>query len=121
MTKNGPMILLPRVNMPQNDLIMWAKSHNPPSVIWESFKDTFDELYGEGQRGQPEMGGDRPPRPYGRSGPTLIIPTIRKCIAYARQQRRRRLVSTQGRQMARWAAKARRPDLLVIVATGIFG
>jgi peptidoglycan/xylan/chitin deacetylase (PgdA/CDA1 family) len=100
-TKNGPMIILPRVNMPQNDLIMWAKSNNPPSVIWEGFKDTFDELYAEGQKGSPKwveivlhahMGGR----------PTLI-PTVRRCIAYARQHEG--VWFPRKGDMARWAAK----------------
>lgn len=101
MTKNGPMMILPRVNMPQNDLIMWAKSHNPPSVILESFKDTFDELYREGLKGSPKwveivlhahMGGR----------PTLI-PTVRRCIEYARQHEG--VHFARKGDLARWAAK----------------
>ncbi|BCH29342.1 hypothetical protein MesoLjLc_12720 [Mesorhizobium sp. L-8-10] len=100
-TANGPMIILPRVNMPQNDLIMWAKSHNSPSVIWEGFKDTFDELYREGERGNPKwveivlhahMGGR----------PTLI-PTVRRCIAYAREHAG--VWFPRKGDMARWAAR----------------
>ncbi|SMF62427.1 Polysaccharide deacetylase [Xaviernesmea oryzae] len=101
MTKNGPMMILPRVNMPQNDLIMWAKSHNAPGVIFEGFKDTFDELYQEGVRGAPKwveivlhahMGGR----------PTLI-PTVRRCIAYARQHES--VAFVRKGDLARWAGQ----------------
>ena len=29
-TKHGPMVILPRVNLPHNDLWMWATARNPP-------------------------------------------------------------------------------------------
>ncbi|MEO3388706.1 polysaccharide deacetylase family protein [Mesorhizobium sp. CAU 1741] len=106
-TRNGPIMILPRVNMPQNDLIMWAKANNPPSVIFESFKDTFDELYSEGVKGSPKwveivlhahMGGR----------PTLI-PTVRRCIAYARQHEG--VWFPRKGDVARWAAKVDGVDL----------
>lgn len=81
-TRHGPMVIMPRTNIHHNDLIMWiVGAKNPPSIIWDGFKDTFDELYREGQAGSPKwteitihahMGGR----------PTLI-PTLRKCLAYA--------------------------------------
>src|SRR5262245_49938826 len=43
-TPKGPIVILPRTNMPQNDLFMWLLTKNPPDVIWQGFKDTFDEL-----------------------------------------------------------------------------
>lgn len=106
-TRNGPIMILPRVNMPQNDLIMWAKANNPPSVIFESFKDTFDELYSEGVKGSPKwveivlhahMGGR----------PTLI-PTVRRCIAYARQHEG--VWFPRKGDVARWAAQVDGVDL----------
>lgn len=106
-TANGPIMILPRVNMPQNDLIMWAKANNPPSVIFESFKDTFDELYSEGTKGSPKwveivlhahMGGR----------PTLI-PTVRRCIAYARQHEG--VWFPRKGDIARWAAELDGVDL----------
>ena len=106
-TRNGPIMILPRVNMPQNDLIMWAKANNPPGVIFESFKDTFDELYAEGLRGSPKwveivlhahMGGR----------PTLI-PTVRRCIAYARQHEG--VWFPRKGDIARWAAELDGVDL----------
>ncbi len=106
-TRNGPIMILPRVNMPQNDLIMWAKANNPPGVIFESFKDTFDELYSEGGKGSPKwveivlhahMGGR----------PTLI-PTVRRCIAYARQHEG--VWFPRKGDVARWAAQVDGVDL----------
>jgi allantoinase len=106
-TANGPIMILPRVNMPQNDLIMWAKANNPPSVILESFRDTFDELYREGERGSPKwveivlhahMGGR----------PTLI-PTVRRCIEYARQHEG--VWFPRKGDIARWAARLDGVDL----------
>jgi allantoinase len=81
-TKNGPMVLLPRVNTPTNDLSIWIMGRNPPSVIWEQFKDTFDELYAEGVRGSPKW-IELVLHAHMAGRPTLI-PTIRRCIAYAK-------------------------------------
>jgi allantoinase len=81
-TPNGPMVLLPRVNMPQNDLSIWIQGKNPPGVIWEQFKDTFDELYSEGTRGAPKW-IEIVLHAHMAGRPTLI-PTLRKCIAYAK-------------------------------------
>ena len=82
-TRSGPMVILPRVNLPHNDLWIWATARNSPEVMWEGFKDTFDQLYAEGEAGCPKwaeltlhahMGGR----------PTLI-PVARRCIQYALQ------------------------------------
>ena len=43
-TAKGPMVLLPRVNMFHNDLVMWIIPKASPEVIWENFRDSFDEL-----------------------------------------------------------------------------
>lgn len=49
-----PLVILPRVNFPTNDLIVWLKPQNPPSAFFEGFKETFDYLYEEGRRGDPK-------------------------------------------------------------------
>jgi peptidoglycan/xylan/chitin deacetylase (PgdA/CDA1 family) len=82
-TKSGPMVLLPRVNAFMNDLVMWIFPKNSTQPLWESFKDTFDELYREGQNGSPKwveivLHCQFAGRPTG-------IPVMRKCIEYARQ------------------------------------
>ena len=33
-TKHGPIVILPRVNLPHNDLWMWATARNPPDYMW---------------------------------------------------------------------------------------
>jgi peptidoglycan/xylan/chitin deacetylase (PgdA/CDA1 family) len=100
-TKNGPMVIMPRTNIPHNDIIMWVRANNPPGVIWEGFKETFDQLYAEGSAGSPKwteitvhchMGGR----------PTLI-PVIRKCVQYARQHEG--VWFPRKRDIAEWALK----------------
>jgi peptidoglycan/xylan/chitin deacetylase (PgdA/CDA1 family) len=100
-TKNGPMVLLPRVNTPTNDLSIWIMGRNPPSVIWEQFKDTFDELYSEGQRGSPKW-IELVLHAHMAGRPTLI-PTIRRCIAYAKQHEG--VWFARKRDLAEWALK----------------
>ena len=81
-TKHGPIVVMPRVNLPHNDLGMWIAPSNPPGVIWESFRDTFDQLYREGRAGSPKWTeitlhahiGGRP----------TMTSTIRKCAEYAK-------------------------------------
>jgi peptidoglycan/xylan/chitin deacetylase (PgdA/CDA1 family) len=81
-TPHGPMVLMPRVNIPTNDLAMWLKPKNPPSLLWEQFKDTFDTLYAEGEAGCPKWieivihchVGGRP----------TLQPTYRRCFDYAK-------------------------------------
>jgi len=82
-TKAGPMVLLPRVNAFMNDLVMWIFPKNSTQPLWESFKDTFDELYREGQNGSPKwveivLHAQFAGRPTG-------IPVMRKCVEYAKQ------------------------------------
>lgn len=49
-----PLVMVPRVNHPTNDLGVWLKPMNPPSVYFEGAKDTFDVLYEEGRQGSPK-------------------------------------------------------------------
>lgn len=82
-TDRGPMVIMPRTNSPHNDLTMWLLPRNPPGILWEGFRDTFDQLYAEGLAGAPKwieltlhchIGGR----------PTLA-PVIRQCLDYAKQ------------------------------------
>ena len=51
---NGkPIAILPRTNLQSNDLIVWYRHANHGSVFADGFKDAFDCLYKEGQRGSP--------------------------------------------------------------------
>lgn len=82
-TSNGPIVIMPRTNLPQNDLTMWLLPRNPPSILWEGFKNTFDALYSEGAAGNPKWVeitlhchiGGRP----------TLQPIIRQCFDYAKQ------------------------------------
>jgi len=49
-----PLVILPRINFPTNDLIVWIRPQNPPSAYFDGFKETFDFLYDEGRRGSPK-------------------------------------------------------------------
>jgi peptidoglycan/xylan/chitin deacetylase (PgdA/CDA1 family) len=82
-TSYGPLVTLPRTNLFHNDLALWIQGKNPPGVIWESFKDTFDELYAEGSDGYPKW-TEITLHAHMAGRPTLI-PTLRKCFAYAKQ------------------------------------
>src|SRR5436189_253969 len=53
-TDHGPMVIMPRTNSPHNDLTMWLAPRNPPSILWEQFKASFDTLYAEGEAGAPK-------------------------------------------------------------------
>jgi allantoinase len=100
-TANGPMVALPRVNMPTNDLSIWILGKNPPGVIWEQFKDTFDELYAEGQRGSPKW-IEIVLHAHMAGRPTLI-PTLRRCIQYAREHEA--VWFPRKRDIAEWTLK----------------
>jgi len=47
---SGKIVILPRINFPTNDLIIWQKPQNPPSAYFEGFKETFDYLWNEAPR-----------------------------------------------------------------------
>ncbi len=82
-TPKGPIVIMPRTNFPHNDLFMWGLTKNPPEVIWKGFKDTFDELYAEHQGGASKW-AEITLHAHIAGRPTLI-PTIRKCLSYAKQ------------------------------------
>lgn len=76
------LMIVPRVNFPTNDLIVWQNPQNPPSAYYEGFKETFDFLYEEGKRGNAkwvdlllhcDIGGR----------PTLM-PVFERALRYAR-------------------------------------
>lgn len=52
---NGsPLVIVPRINHPTNDLTAWIMPRNSPLAYWDGFKETFDFLYDEGRRGGPK-------------------------------------------------------------------
>jgi hypothetical protein len=104
-TPAGPIVVMPRTNIPHNDLVMWQMTtKNPPGVIWEGWKDTFDQLYGEGVAGRPKWTeitvhlhiGGRP----------TLIPTIRRCLEYAKSHDG--VYFALKRDIAKWALERER-------------
>jgi peptidoglycan/xylan/chitin deacetylase (PgdA/CDA1 family) len=76
------LVMLPRINFPTNDLIIWMMPLNPPSAYYDGFKESFEFLYEEGRRGSPkwidlllhsDMGG----RP-------ALISVFEKALRYAK-------------------------------------
>ena len=98
-TERGPMVVMPRVNIPHNDLIMWMRPRNPPSIMLDGFKETFAQLYAEGQAGSPKW-IEMTLHCHMAGRPTLI-PTIRHCIEYA--QRHEGVWYARKRDIAEWA------------------
>lgn len=81
-TANGPMVVMPRTNIPHNDLVMWLAAKNPPSVMFDGWKDTFDQLYAEGTAGSPKW--TEITLHLHMAGRPTLVPVIRKCLAYAK-------------------------------------
>ena len=100
-TRNGPMVIMPRTNIPHNDLIMWVHTKNPPGVLFESFKETFDQLYAEGDAGSPKW-TEITLHCHIAGRPTLI-PIIRKCLEYAKHHEQ--VWFPLKRDIAQWALK----------------
>jgi peptidoglycan/xylan/chitin deacetylase (PgdA/CDA1 family) len=98
-TEHGPMVVMPRVNLPHNDLVMWMRPRNAPSIMLDGFKETFDQLYAEGQAGSPKW-IEMTLHCHMAGRPTLV-PTIRQCIAYA--QRHEGVWYARKRDIAEWA------------------
>jgi peptidoglycan/xylan/chitin deacetylase (PgdA/CDA1 family) len=82
-TAHGPFCILPRTNMSTNDITMWVFPKNSPTTFWESFKDTFDQLYAEGSAGSPKW-LDLTLHSH-MAGRATLIPVIRRCLDYVKQ------------------------------------
>lgn len=106
-TYNGPMIMMPRVNLPQNDLFMWIFGNNSPEPMWENFKDTFDQLYAEGLKGRPGWVEIVMHAQFG--GRPTLLPMLKRCIAYAREHEG--VWFCRKGDLARWAAELEGLDL----------
>jgi allantoinase len=97
------LVILPRINFPTNDLIVWIRPQNPPSAYFDGFKETFEFLYDEGRRGSPkwvdlllhsDMGG----RP-------ALIGVFEKALRYAKGFER--VWFARRRDIAEWVLKNR--------------
>ena len=100
-TKNGPIVIMPRTNIPHNDFIMWVGAKNAPGVMWEGFKDTFDQLYAEGCNGSPKW--TEITLHFHMAGRPTLIPTVRKCLEYAKQHEG--VWFARKREIAEWTMK----------------
>jgi len=102
-TPNGPIVIMPRINAPHNDLAIWQMGRHSPEVIWEMFKNSFDQLYMEGEKGSPKA-IEITLHAHIAGRPTLL-PTIRRCIEYARQHEG--VLYALKRDVAAWARTQR--------------
>lgn len=82
-TPHGPMVIMPRTNVPHNDLAQWLRPANPATALWKNWKQTIDQLYAEGVAGSPKW-TEITLHAHIAGRPTLI-PTARRCLAYARE------------------------------------
>jgi peptidoglycan/xylan/chitin deacetylase (PgdA/CDA1 family) len=100
-TRSGPFVTLPRTNIFTNDITNWIFPHNPTSVFLENFKETFDQLYSEGQEGNPKwIGMTLHSHMAGR--PTFAN-TLRRCLDYVRKHGD--VYYARSRDVAEWALK----------------
>jgi peptidoglycan/xylan/chitin deacetylase (PgdA/CDA1 family) len=104
-TAHGPLVMLPRTNLFHNDLALWIQGKNPPSVIWESFKNSFDELYAEGVDGYPKW-TEITLHAHMAGRPTLI-PTLRQCFTYVKEHEG--VINLRRRDIAEWTLASKQP------------
>jgi peptidoglycan/xylan/chitin deacetylase (PgdA/CDA1 family) len=100
-TDHGPMVMMPRTNLPQNDLTMWLAPRNPPSILWEGFRNTFDTLYAEGEAGKPKW--MEITLHCHIAGRPSLQPVIRQCLDYAKQHDN--IWFARRRDIAEWTLK----------------
>src|SRR5262245_25775288 len=84
-TRHGPLVIMPRVNLPHNDLWMWATARNPPDYMWSGWKATFDQLYLEGKAGVPKW-AELTLHAHMGARPTMI-PIVRQMLNYAKKHK----------------------------------
>lgn len=94
----GPFVILPRQSLPTNDITQWVLPRNPPRVMWDGFRDTFDTLYCEARDGRPGW-IDITLHAHMAGRPTLT-PTIERMLAYARDHEG--VLFTRKCDIARW-------------------
>jgi peptidoglycan/xylan/chitin deacetylase (PgdA/CDA1 family) len=94
------IVVLPQTNAQHNDVQIYLAPRNAPSIIWEGFRDSFDQLYSEGKDGNPgwteilihcHIGG----RP-------ILIPTLKRCFDHIK--RHEGVWCATRSEIARWSA-----------------
>jgi peptidoglycan/xylan/chitin deacetylase (PgdA/CDA1 family) len=79
-TAHGPLVMIPRITNFTNDITSVILPRNPPSVLFENFKDTFDESYREAELGNPKLVGMTMHAHMG--GRLTLLPALRRCFEY---------------------------------------
>jgi peptidoglycan/xylan/chitin deacetylase (PgdA/CDA1 family) len=102
-TEHGDIVIMPVTGYAANDLGMWLTPRNPPSVIWEGFKDTFDHLMEEGRAGL--AGWTEIVLHCHVAGRPTLIPTVKRCLDYASS---RGALIVPRRDLAEWTLKQHR-------------
>jgi peptidoglycan/xylan/chitin deacetylase (PgdA/CDA1 family) len=107
-TPHGSIVIMPRTNIPHNDLAQWLRPANPADTLWVNWQNTIDTLYAEGLAGSPKW-TELTLHAHIAGRPTLI-PIVRKCLAYAREKSGTRFA--RKREIAAWAleSEAREPS-----------
>jgi peptidoglycan/xylan/chitin deacetylase (PgdA/CDA1 family) len=82
-TKFGLLVILPRTNLFTNDITSWIFPSNPTSVFLENFKETFDQLYQEGEAGFPKWISMT--LHCHMAGRPTMSNTLRRCLDYVRE------------------------------------
>jgi peptidoglycan/xylan/chitin deacetylase (PgdA/CDA1 family) len=99
-TPHGKMVIMPVTGYASNDLGMWLTPRNPPGIIWEGFKDTFDYLLEEGRAGF--AGWTEIVLHCHIAGRPTLMPTVRRCLEYAVNQG---ALIVPRRELAEWTLK----------------
>jgi len=82
-TRFGDIVVLPRASIFTNDILSVIWPANPPSVFFENFLEVFDQLYAEGEAGNPKW--IELTLHAHMSGRAAMAPTIRKCFEYVKR------------------------------------
>jgi peptidoglycan/xylan/chitin deacetylase (PgdA/CDA1 family) len=95
------LVLLPRINFPTNDLLVWLNPQNPPGAYFNGFQETFEFMYDEGRRGRPMwidllLHSDMGARP-------ALIGVFEKALRYAKGFER--VWFARRRDIAEWVLK----------------
>jgi len=95
------LVMLPRINFPTNDLLVWLNPQNPPGAYFNGFQETFDFMYDEGRRGRPMwidllLHSDMGARP-------ALIGVFEKALRYAKGFEK--VWFARRRDIAEWALK----------------
>jgi peptidoglycan/xylan/chitin deacetylase (PgdA/CDA1 family) len=96
--RDRPFVILPQTNAQHNDVQIFLGPRNAPSIIWEGFKESFDQLYREGQEGK--HGWTEIILHCHIGGRPVLGGTIRKCLEYVKSHEH--VWCTTRNEIAKW-------------------